>query len=146
MKKAKPTKSIKILHWLDTGIFPATILFSYQFSYDEVIRLLKKKQASDWLAGISGDKIRLTNSNYIALHRELENTTTHETRKLFYIFIKEEFKYTDYEYCNLAHEVVHMCQYILPAILDRDKEHEAEAYLHTHIMSQLLEVLRGTIK
>jgi len=116
MKKAKPTKSIKILHWLDTGIFPATILFSYQFSYDEVIRLLKKKQASDWLAGISGDKIRLTNSNYIALHRELENTTTH------------------------------MCQYILPAILDRDKEHEAEAYLHTHIMSQLLEVLRGTIK
>lgn len=35
---------------------------------------------------------------------------------------------------TLAHEVLHLCQEFLPNFLNRDEEHEAEAYFHTYIM------------
>jgi len=62
---------------------------------------------------------------------------------LFYIILTEEFDFSDYAYCKLAHEVLHICQFILPDILNRDREYECEAYLHTHIMMQCLNQIRG---
>lgn len=62
---------------------------------------------------------------------------------MFYIYIGEEFKFTDYEYCKLAHEVLHICQFLLPDFLDRNREFESEAYLHTHLMEQCLKAIRG---
>ena len=40
---------------------------------------------------------------------------------------------------TVAHEVLHLCQEFLPTFLDRDEEHEAEAYFHTHIMHKIIE-------
>ena len=43
-----------------------------------------------------------------------------------------------YNIVTLAHEVLHLCQEYLPKFLDRDEEHEAEAYFHTHIMTSII--------
>lgn len=139
-------KIVKVLSWLDTGIFPATIMFSCGFKYDEIVKLLKQKKAHDWFSGIADEKGFIDSGNYFAFKRIIENTKTGQRKTMFYIIITDQFKFTDTEYCKLAHEALHICQFFLPDCLDRDKEHECEAYLHTHIMSQCLSVLRGLKK
>lgn len=136
-------KIYKVLHWLDMGIFPGYVMFSCGFTYSEVMKMLKKnKKATNWALGLSEDKKLIEGGNYFGLKRELENIKTGEKKKMFYIFVKEDFKFTDYEYCKLAHEILHICQFYLPDLLNRDREIEAEAYLHTHLMMQCLKVLR----
>lgn len=138
-------KKAQHLRFLDAGIFPATILFSHGYSYDELMEKLPKKDFTWWHFGLEDSKKLIDNGNYFGLKREVTHKKKgkEETRTMFYIIIKEQFLFTDYEYCKLAHEVLHICQFALPDFLNRDREYEAEAYLHTHIMKQCLTVLRG---
>lgn len=136
------SKSKCIIHWLDTGIFPATVMFACGFEYEEIISNLKKKKAKVWIEGLVDQKEFIERSNYCYVITTLTSKKTGKETILFYIIIKEVFKFTDFEYCKLAHEVLHICQYLLPDILNRNKEHEAEAYLHTHLMSSILKELR----
>ncbi len=129
------------LRYLNTGIFSATILFSHGFSYKEIMKALKKTKAKEWYDGIYEDKVLLESGKSFALGREV--TENGVSKKLFYIILTEEFDFSDYAYCKLAHEVLHICQFILPDILNRDREYECEAYLHTHIMMQCLNQIRG---
>jgi hypothetical protein len=139
----KKGKVIKGMYWFDTGIFPATVMFIFGFTYDETIAELKKKKADTWAMAISEDRELMGNSNYLAMKRSLENTKTGKFVDHYIIKITEPFKFEDYDYCRLAHEVLHICQYFLPDVLKRDKEHEAEAYLHTYLMQKCLVALRG---
>lgn len=139
-------KVVKLLYWLDAGIFPSTILFSMGFSFDEVQTEFKKKKATSWALSLSEDRERWDNSNYRAFKRVLENKKTGKEIDHFIIKIKEPFGFTDFEYCKLAHEVLHICQYMLPDILDRNEEHEAEAYFHTYLMNEILKRIRGVNK
>jgi hypothetical protein len=139
----KKGKVIKGMYWIDCGIFPATVLFVFGFTYDEVMVELKKKKAGSWAMAIQDDRKLYESSNYLAMQRTLENTKTGKEVQHFFIKIKEPFTYTDYEYAKLAHECLHICQYMLPDVLDRNKEHEAEAYFHTYLMQKCLACLRG---
>ena len=132
-------KSDRHIYWLDTGIFPATVMFSCGFTYDEIMVELKKKKATAWIEGISKDKELIDNGKYFSLSRNLENTKNDIS--LFYIILKPRFTFTDFEMCILAHEILHTCQFLLPAILNRDREVEAEAYLHTYLMENILKIL-----
>ncbi len=142
INKTKSNQSVRIIHWLDTGIFPATVMFSCGFEFEEIITLLKKKKASQWLFGIEDQKVFIESSNYCYVSTTLMDKKTKKETRLFYLIVKEVFRFTDFEYCKLAHEVLHICQHILKDILDRYKEHEAEAYLHTHLMQNILKELR----
>lgn len=135
-------KSQKKITWFSTGVFQVAILFVYRFSYEETISHLTKIKATDWKLAISNDKTLIDGANYIALKRTIENKKTGEEKTFFYLFIKNEFKFEDYDYCVLAHEVVHLCQFILPDFLERDREIEAEAYFHTSLMQAVLKELR----
>src|ERR1700689_1401008 len=128
-------KQYKIIHWLNTGIFPDDILFSIGFSYEELIKTLKKIKANGWAIGIERDKDLIERSTFIAMKREYINTKG-KTITNFYIIIKNKFPFTDYSYSCLAHEVLHICQFMLPDFLNRDREYECEAYLNTHLMIQ----------
>lgn len=132
------------MYWFDTGIFPATVMFVFGYTYDEMIAYCKKKKGDTWAMAMSEDRKLMETSNYLAMKRVLENTKTGKSIDHYVIKIQEPFTYTDYEYAKLAHEVLHICQYLLPDILDRLKEHEAEAYLHTYLMRKCLSALRGT--
>lgn len=134
----------KFVSWLNTGIFPASIIFTHNLQYDEIMKELLKIKVTAWYwhAALMGDKELIDCGNYFALKREVEHNTTGDKKTLFYIIIKEKFLFTDYEFCKLAHEVLHICQFMLKDFLDRDREFECEAYLHTHIMQQCLKELR----
>lgn len=133
------------MHWLDFGIFPGFCMFTNGYTYDEIMAFLNKhkKRSKDWISGLCNEKSLLDNGNYLAMRRDMENIKTGESKTLFYIYTKEIFKFTDEEYCKLAHEITHICQFYLKDVLNRDKEIEAEAYLHTHLMRQCLKQLRS---
>lgn len=150
--KKKPTK-LKVIDFLNFGIFPGTVLFSVGNSYSELVETIEEEYTAGrweaesghklWSLGISDDEKLLTSGTYFALKRELENKKENLEKTLFYIIITEQFTFTDYEMCKLAHEITHLLQFHLPTILDRNREIEAEAYTHTHLMMQCLKILRG---
>lgn len=131
-----------MIQWVDTGIFPATIMFIHRFEYDEVMAHLKKTKAVKWHMGLSESKSLIDGGEYFGLKRTVFKKGEKDV-ELFYVWLKKPFLFTDWCYCKLAHEVLHICQFLLPAFLDRDREYECEAYLHTHIMEQCLNHLRG---
>lgn len=143
MTKGKENKiSHKVQYFLDAGIFPATICFNCGFTYDEIIALLKKKKADEWVLPIENDKALVDSGNNFALARHMTNTKTGKQVSFFYIILIQRFKFTDYEMCVLAHEILHICQFFLKDVLDRNKETEAEAYFHTYLMENILKILR----
>jgi len=142
MKKSF-NKVAKGMYWFDMGIFPGTVMFVFGFTYDETIAELKKKKADQWVLAISEDRKLMENSNYLAMKRCFKNTKTDSDVNFFIIKIRDQFEFNGYDYCRLAHEVLHICQYFLPDILDRGKEHEAECYLHTYLMMKCLAALRS---
>lgn len=129
------------LRWLDFGIFFGGILFSHGLSNEEIIIDLKKVKAKEWLDAF----------NYANKTREFSNWCAHRTtytsegkeKHFSFIIIKDQFDFSDDHYTKLAHEVLHICQFTLPDYLNRDREFECEAYLHTHIMTQCLQAIRG---
>jgi hypothetical protein len=132
----------KQFHTLDAGIFPYKILLSSGFSYDEILKELKKQKCDQWALGLRDDRALIASGKNFALHR----TITHPKKgeyTFFYIIFVEPFNFCDWSMCKLAHEVLHICQFMLPLMLDRTKEYECEAYLHTYIMEQALKKLRG---
>jgi len=140
----------KIIEFLNFGIFPGTVLFAHGMGYDELAATIRKNYKSKrwkdehnfWEFAISGDKKLIDSGSHFALKRECENPKTGQTKTFYYLIIKRPFDFSDYDYCILAHEILHLCQFHLPDILNRDREIEAEAYLHTHLMQQALDIIR----
>ena len=58
--------------------------------------------------------------------------------KYYFIFLHKGFDGKPDSYVTLSHEILHLCQFLLPDFIDRNVEVEAEAYFHSHIMSQCL--------
>jgi ferritin-like protein len=134
--------SPKTIQTINTGIFPATIMFSNGLEYDEIIKELSKIKADEWVSGLSGDKEIIDKGFAFGLYRSIENIRTKQLKHLYYIILKDSFDFSDYHYVVLAHEIIHICQFVSDGMFDRNKEIEAEAYLHSHIMTQCLNILR----
>jgi hypothetical protein len=127
------------------GIFPGTVLFSMGYKPLELAKILKELygEKDDWTIALSDQIERLDSTTaWYALRRDMEITSTGEKRIFFYILIPDVFDFSDYDYIRLAHEVLHICQYHLPDLLNRNEEREAEAYLHTHLMTQAMKLIR----
>ena len=131
--------NMKRFGYLDNGIFPGTVLFSCGNSYAEIIEEIRKSKEKYWEKGISTEESFIDNGCSKALHR----TIIKGDRKinLYYIILNGWYK-TDYDYVVLAHECLHITQFFLSQVLERDREIEAEAYYHSHIMQQCLDLIR----
>ena len=121
------------LKLINSGIFPGNILFSYMMTYDDIIRELgrlhgDRSSDSEWIIGISMDEELIDSDTWLALSRTISSETK-DSISLFYILIPDEFQFNDEDYIKLAHEVTHICAFILTSILDRDREIEAELLL-----------------
>lgn len=141
MRNKSKRKVVKKLASLDFGIFPGHVLLCYNLSYDEIIKQLNKKKQHLWAYAIQNDKQLFDAPHWAAVSREIKNVKTGEIKKFYYIVIRSEFDYSNYDYCRLAHEILHICQFYLPEVLRRQDEKEAEAYLHTYLMMQCLNVM-----
>lgn len=136
-------KEYKVMHWLNHGCYHGYTMFCVGYSYKEIIvSLKKKKNAEDWLAGLLEEEDFINSGQNFAMRRTLENKKTGDTIHLHYIIFTKIFDFSDWDMCKLAHEILHICQFFLPDFLDRNREIEAEAYFHTHLMNQCLTILR----
>lgn len=136
MRKKKTT----FIKWLDNGQFHGSICFCYGLTQKEIVAKLKKEGQKNWAGALELQELNIEGSGRFALRRR------YEEKLYFFIILVEQFKFTDYEYCMLAHEITHICQFMLPDYLDRDREIECEAYFHTHVMRQCLEKIREATK
>lgn len=135
-------KSNRIIKWFDAGIWPASIVFCCGFTYDEIIKHFKKVKADGWITAISQDKKFIDSDKYFALKRTVTENKTGREVTYFYIIFRNEFDFSDYMYCTLAHEVLHICQFMLPDMTNMEREYEAVAYTHTYLMQNILKELR----
>lgn len=139
-------KSKKGATFLNLGIFPGKILFCSGLRHAEIIKFLKRGKHEFWITSIEEDKslddVSIVGKTTSFLCREVSDDVTNIKENFCFIIIPDEFTFTDMEYINLAHECLHACQFLLPTFLDRNVEHEAEGYTHSHLMMQCLEFLR----
>lgn len=149
MKKKKEPPKLRLVEFLDTGMFPANIILSIGLTPDELYEHLGQTTNEHWVRGLSYHLDKLNekwNETWgWALYSVAKHEETKEIRYSYYIILRN-FDFSDGDYINLAHEVVHACQHILPSFLNRDVEHEGEAYLHSHIMRQILQHIRNNSK
>lgn len=127
---------------LDAGIFPCKVLFSVAVTHEEILSKLKKNKSMDWHDCVANE-VDYYKLPYWAGKRVYRHTKNNTERTYFLLHIGRPFDFSDWDMVMLAHECVHLCQFILKEILDRDREIEAEAYLHSHLMTQALKILRS---
>jgi hypothetical protein len=140
---AKKKKDLKILEWIPMGCFPGYLMFNYRFKYKELMQELDNIEATEYIRAFSEDQHHIDNV-WCVMSREMENTVTGEKVTYIMLNIPDEFDFEEpYSYCKLAHEIVHVCQFHLPAILDRNVEIEAEAYFHTFLMEKVLNLIKN---
>lgn len=140
--KKKQGKKYGVVSWIDVDMFDSSIMLSCGLEYSEIINTLKnKRHAKGWLNCLERDKDFIEGSKWCAIKSEYINEGNERICNYF-IIIKPVFNFTDDQYCLLAHEVLHICQFILSERMNRHKEIECEAYLHTFIMKKCLNVLR----
>lgn len=145
-KDKKPDKKgVRLVQYLDAGIFPFTVLLSVGFRYKKLYKHLKKTGAKGWAQAIKNDRELVNQNNYLALWRGVTLPKNGITTDYSFIIITDFFDFSDEEMVKLAHEVLHICHFALPKILNIEKEFEAYAYLHSHLMRQCLKHLRPLI-
>lgn len=74
---------MKAITCINAGIYPVSISFIYNYSYDEVISFYKKHKAKDWYNGIESDKKLMDECKYLAMHRTIEYTSKKKQKKGF---------------------------------------------------------------
>jgi hypothetical protein len=126
----------KIIQSINHGIFPGFTMLIHGFTYKELMEELP----GEWRSGLEHDQELIENSTWLAMHRTV--CEGESKKELFYIYIRS-FNFSDYAFCQLAHECTHIASFFLRNVLDRNQEIEAEAYFHTHIMWQAIKHLRG---
>lgn len=130
-------KDVCVFGFIDFGIFPDYCLFSCGFTYEDLVSELEKKGYKGWTKAVKSHKDYIKRGNWCALKATIKD-------EVFWIIVAPKaFDFTDDDYCHLAHECLHIYQWYLPSYLDIEKEIEAGAYLHSHLMKQCLKIIRG---
>lgn len=137
-------KESRVVTYLNAGIFERECLFICGYTVDQALAWLKRKKHFHYYMGLDQDDIRkMMNGDLLGLYfcQTVNMKGTKKTGEYHYILLKKPFTKTSEDYITLAHECLHFCQQILPDILDRNVEYEAEAHLHSHLMQQCLKAL-----
>lgn len=138
--ETKP-KGISLFTTIDFGTFDGKILFSCGFQIKELIAELSKQDCGEWNKGLKIDS-KMFHKGACAYASKYNFNVDGEKRTYYYLIIKDPFNFTDQEYTTLAHECLHLVQFRLIDILNRDNELECEAYLHSYLMNKCLSHLR----
>lgn len=129
----------KLIQPINFGCYPGTCMFILGFTLQHTLWRMKRQRAdSDWIRCIESmiNNTDLSEKSYWSHEAILVNTDG--AKKHFFFIYMKDWEDNNWYHCALAHEALHIIQYYLPDILDRNTEHEAEAYLHTHLMRQML--------
>lgn len=133
---------MKVISTLNFGSFPGKIMFSSGFTYDEVCKELKKQKCPEWLAAFEQCKY-LTGEGVAGFSSKRYLMIKGKEYEYCFVFLRDEFNFSDRHHAVLSHEVIHICTHHLSPMLDIVKENEAFAYTHTHILTQCYNAIRS---
>lgn len=133
-------KSFRGTFSINFGTFPGNVAVCVGVKYKDIIRQYKKEKLKGYIKAIKHDKDLIDNCYGLAIHR------AYKKKNYYYIILKEPFAFKDEQYMTLTHELLHVIQFHLPDILDRNREYEAEAYTLNHLTRQCLKVFRKHAK
>lgn len=132
--------SDKHINWLDFGIFFGSCMFVCGFSYEETLKVLKKKKSDGWITAFESTKdVWESGGAAFASKREMSPSG----KIYFFLVLKDRFDFSDEHQRRLAHECIHLASFNISGTLNPMVENEAFAYLHTHLMKQCHDILRS---
>jgi hypothetical protein len=136
-KKLNPNSSVS---FINMGSYPEQVCLIYDMTYREVVDCLKKiPNCKAHLKSIkSMGKKQFKKHKFYAMEDKIKG------EEVYFIVFNEKFKFKDTSYAIIAHEILHVIQFYLPKVLDRNVEIEAEAYLHTYLMNKCTGIFRGS--
>lgn len=123
------------MHPINFGIFEGNISFSCGMSMADLKEAYIAQGCHNWAGGLRGITLE-GGCQGVAVERKYKG------EYLYYLILAKPFTFTDEEIITLAHECLHLVQFRLKYTLDRDREYECEAYLHSYLMKQILKALR----
>lgn len=131
--------SNKHIKFLNFGSFYGTVMFIVGFTYEETLKISKRKKYTGWIDALPQIKKVYQESGNVgfASERKLDKV------KYYFLVLKKPFDFKDDSHASLAHEVLHLISFNLPYFLDPIIENEAFCYTHTHIMNQCYKILRS---
>lgn len=135
------TKTIK---WIDFHLFPTSVMLSCGYSYQELLSKFGKKYPT-WIKPLDEHQ-ELFETCWGFVHRERWKDKDGVKKEHYWLIIANPFDFSDESMCNLAHEVLHVVQFVLSDKINRDDEVEFEAYFHTYLMIECLKALRTPAK
>lgn len=140
----KKSAAVRTLGFIDNGCYFGNVLVNVGYTKQEVIDWLISRQnnpkgINEWVEVLKQTEI-IEKSLAQCSVQEWHNGPHMKIMPI--IWFKNPFSFTDKEMVILAHEIVHLCQMYLADYLRRDREFEAEAYYHSHIMQQCLNLIR----
>lgn len=138
-------KQTKIITSINFGCFPGYCVFAAGHTMAELRAHFKKEEKQNkidkgWRMCLEDEEFG--DRKFLAMHRSLVSPKG-DVSHYYYVLFIEPFMWRDASYVILAHEFLHICQFYLPPVLDRNREIEAEAYLHSHLMQQVLDKMRS---
>jgi hypothetical protein len=143
----KKKKIVRLIRYINIGVFPREIMFCVGFTPEQIIEHLKKHKEKEWIQGIENNIDFIKKSIYCACSQQIIDTKTERPiKRLYYLIFTEPFMFEDGSYTILAHEVLHVVQFALKDVLDITEEYEAFAYTHSFVMNKCLAYIRKAIK
>lgn len=127
---------------LNFGLWNGHCEFIVGASYEQILSRLKKSPDKEWKGIIESNRQMFENSYALTVKESFEYKNPRRIDEYYLIKLNEFNFKKNYDIATLAHEITHLSQFFLSGILDRNREIEAEAYFHSHIMRQCLDLLR----
>jgi hypothetical protein len=124
------------------GHFPASCLVAYNMTHKELCSALKRRKYPDWVAALEGDERRFEDNTCYGMWRSAKRGN--KTTNCFFILLKDYVKLNDFGYTLIAHEVLHVVQFVSEFVsANVIEEKESSAYLHSHLMTETIKIVRS---
>lgn len=124
--------------FITTGHFPAYVLVSYGKTYEEIKAWLLKNGSPLWVDGLDHYKSWYKDVTFWA--GQYNDT---EGRPFFYTHFAKKLNLADRDYDVLGHEAFHLVQFVSDTFkADLVEEKESSAYLHTHFVRSISQVIK----
>lgn len=138
------TELTKTIKWIDFNLFPTSVMLSCGFSYEELLQKFGRRFPT-WVKPLA-DCINEFETCWGFVHSNVWVDKDGQRKAHYWLIIKDPFDFTDEAMVNLAHEVLHVVQFVLSDKINRDREIEFEAYFHSYLMTECLKALRTPVK
>jgi len=130
--------------WIDFSWFEGCVMLSCGNDYEWLLNKYGKIFPT-WVKPLEEHK-SLFDTCWGFVHRHQWKREDGKQMAHFWLIIKDPFTFSDEDMVNLAHEVLHVAQFVLSEKINRDQDVEFEAYFHSYIMRECLKALRTPVK